>query len=113
LFILNDAPYGSERSYNALRLARSLLKANGSDIKVFLIGDAVGCAKSGQKVAQGYYNIGDMLGMVLRAGAEVGVCGSCIDARGITEADLVQNAHRSSMDELTAWTRWADKVLAF
>lgn len=113
LFILNDAPYGSERSYNALRLARSLLKAGGSDIKVFLIGDAVACAKAGQKVAQGYYNIGDMLGTLLRAGAEVGVCGSCIDARGITEADLVQSAHRSSMDELTAWTQSADKVLAF
>ncbi len=113
LFILNDAPYGSERSYNALRLARSLAKAGDTEVKVFLIGDAVACAKSGQKVAQGFYNIGDMLGMVLRAGAEVGVCGSCIDARGIAEADLVQSAHRSSMDELTGWTQWADKALVF
>jgi len=113
LFILNDAPYGSERSYNALRLARSLLKAGGAEIKVFLIGDAAACAKAGQKVPQGFYNIGDMLGMVLRAGAEVGVCGTCIDARGIAETDLVQSAHRSTMDELTAWTQWADKILVF
>jgi uncharacterized protein involved in oxidation of intracellular sulfur len=113
LFILNDAPYGSERSYNALRLARSLLKTSGAEVKVFLIGDASACAKAGQKVPQGFYNIGDMLGMVLRAGAEVGVCGTCIDARGIAETDLVQNAHRSTMDELTAWTQWADKVLVF
>jgi uncharacterized protein involved in oxidation of intracellular sulfur len=113
LFIVNDPPYGSERSYNALRLARSLLKAGGAEIKVFLIGDAAACAKAGQKVPQGYYNIGDMLGMVLRAGAEVGVCGTCIDARGIAETDLVQSAHRSTMDELTAWTQWADKVLVF
>jgi len=113
LFILNDAPYGSERSYNALRLARSLLKAGGAEVKVFLIGDAAACAKAGQKVPQGFYNIGDMLGMVLRAGAEVGVCGTCIDARGIAESDLVQSAHRSTMDELTAWTQWADKVLVF
>ena len=113
LFILNDAPYGSERSYNALRLARSLLKAGGAEIRVFLIGDAAACAKAGQKVPQGFYNIGDMLGMVLRAGAEVGVCGTCIDARGIAETDLVQNAHRSTMEELTAWTQWADKVLVF
>ncbi|MEK7231289.1 MAG: DsrE family protein [Pseudomonadota bacterium] len=113
LFILNDAPYGSERSYNALRLARSLLKAGGEAVKVFLIGDAAACAKAGQKVPQGYYNIGDMIGMVLRSGAEVGVCGTCIDARGIAETDLVQNAHRSTMDELTAWTQWADKVLVF
>jgi uncharacterized protein involved in oxidation of intracellular sulfur len=27
LFILNDPPYGTERSYNAIRLARSLLNA--------------------------------------------------------------------------------------
>jgi uncharacterized protein involved in oxidation of intracellular sulfur len=113
LFILNDAPYGSERSYNALRLARSLLTAGGAEVKVFLIGDAAACAKAGQKVPQGFYNIGDMLGMVLRAGAEVGVCGTCIDARGIAEADLVQSAHRSTMDELTAWTQWADKVMVF
>ena len=113
LFIVNDPPYGSERSYNALRLARSLLKAGGAEVKVFLIGDAAACAKAGQKVPQGFYNIGDMLGMVLRAGAEVGVCGTCIDARGIAETDLVQSAHRSTMDELTAWTQWADKVLVF
>ena len=113
LFIVNDPPYGSERSYNALRLARSLLKAGGAEVKVFLIGDAAACAKAGQKVPQGFYNIGDMLGMVLRAGAEVGVCGTCIDARGIADTDLVQSAHRSTMDELTAWTQWADKVLVF
>ncbi len=113
LFILNDAPYGSERSYNALRLARLLSKTEGAEVKVFLIGDAAACAKAGQKVPQGVYNIGDMLGMTLRAGAEVGVCGTCIDARGIAETDLVQSAHRSTMDELTAWTQWADKVLIF
>ena len=113
LFILNDAPYGSERSYNALRLARSLVKAGGDEVKVFLIGDAAACAKAGQKVPQGFYNIGDMLGMTLRAGAEVGVCGTCIDARGIADSELVQDAHRSTLDELTAWTQWADKVLVF
>lgn len=40
LFILNDAPYGSERSHNGLRLAGSLSKAEREDMKVFLIGDA-------------------------------------------------------------------------
>ncbi len=54
-----------------------------------------------------------MLGMTLRAGAAVGVCGTCIDARGIAETDLVQSAHRSTMDELPTWTQWADKVLVF
>lgn len=113
LMILNDAPYGSERSYNGLRLARTLLKAGGSELKLFLIGDAAACAKGGQKVPQGYYNVGDMLGMVMRSGGEVGVCGSCIDARGIATTDLVEGASRSTMDQLTNWTQWADKVIVF
>jgi len=113
LLLLNDAPYGNERSYNALRLARSLLKSGGEEVKVFLIGDAAACAKAGQKVPQGYYNIGDMLGMIVRAGGEIGVCGTCIDARGVAETELVDGALRSTMDGLTAWTRWADKVIVF
>jgi uncharacterized protein involved in oxidation of intracellular sulfur len=28
LFILNDPPYGSERTYNTLRLARALAKSS-------------------------------------------------------------------------------------
>lgn len=112
LFILNDAPYGTERSYNGLRLARSLLKA-GEEVKVFLIGDAAACAKAGQKVPQGYYNIGDMLAMILSAGGEASVCGTCLDARGITAEDLVEGAPRGTMDILTRWTQWADKVVTF
>ena len=113
LFVLNDAPYGSERSYNALRLARQMLKTGSEEVKLFLIGDAAACAKAGQKVPQGYYNIGDMLGMIVRHGGEVGVCGTCIDARGIADAELIEGASRSTMDQLTAWTQWAEKTLVF
>lgn len=113
LFILNDAPYGTERSYNALRLARSLTRKEGEEVKMFLVGDAAACAKAGQKVPQGFYNIGDMLGMIARAGGAIGVCGTCLDARGIQDGDLVEGARRSTMDELTAWTQCADKVLVF
>ena len=45
LIILNDPPYGTERSYNGLRLARSLLNTNEAEVKVFLMGDAASCAK--------------------------------------------------------------------
>lgn len=113
LFILNDPPYGTERSYNALRLARSLLVTGGAEVKVFLIGDAVACAAAGQKVPGGYYNLGDMLGGVVRHGGTVGVCGSCMDARGMAVERLVEGVRRSSMDELTEWTQWAEKVLVF
>jgi uncharacterized protein involved in oxidation of intracellular sulfur len=113
LFILNDPPYGTERSYNALRLAGSLAKRDGEQVRVFLIGDAAACAKGGQKVPQGYYNLEVMLRSVTRRGGEVGVCGTCMDARGITEVELAEACQRSSMDELTDWTQAADRVLVF
>jgi uncharacterized protein involved in oxidation of intracellular sulfur len=46
-------------------------------------------------------------------GGVTGVCGTCMDARGLTDAELVEGAHRSTMDELTDWTAGAGKVLVF
>ena len=113
LFILNDPPYGTERDYNALRLARSLSTREGEEVKVFLIADAASCAKSGQKVPQGYYNLEVMLRSVATHGGDIGVCGTCMDARGITETELAEGTHRSRLEQLTDWTQWADKTLVF
>src|SRR3972149_181868 len=113
LLILNDPPYGTERSYNALRLAGTLCKTEGEEVKLFLLGDAASCAKSGQRVPEGFYNIQLMVNKVIRSEAAVGVCGTCMDARGIAEGELIEGTHRSTLAELTAWTRWADKVLLF
>jgi uncharacterized protein involved in oxidation of intracellular sulfur len=113
LFILNDAPYGTERSYNALRLAGALSNADGEEVRMFFMGDAVSCAKSGQKVPEGYYNLELMIGKAVRAGAEIGLCGTCMDARGIRDTEVVNEAYRSTLAELTSWTQWAEKVLVF
>ncbi|WP_265942038.1 DsrE/DsrF/TusD sulfur relay family protein [Dechloromonas sp. A34] len=112
LFILNDPPYGSERSYNALRLARALAKQAGQEVSVFLMGDAVACAKAGQQVPDGYYNAGDMVRMVA-ANGNVGLCGTCMTARGIGDAEVVEGARRSTLNELAEWTAAADKTLVF
>ena len=113
LLILNDAPYGTERSYNGLRLAQALAKIENTTVKVFLIADAVACAKQGQTTPEGYYNIGRMLKGLTSRGVEVGACGSCMDARGHVDADLAEGVCRSSMPELAAWTLWADRVVTF
>jgi uncharacterized protein involved in oxidation of intracellular sulfur len=113
LFILNDAPYGTERSYNGLRLAGQVAKREGEDVRLFLIGDAAACAKRGQKVPQGYYNVELMLGALTRRGSSIGVCGTCMDARGMTDDELAADTHRSTMQELTEWTLWADRVITF
>jgi uncharacterized protein involved in oxidation of intracellular sulfur len=80
---------------------------------MFLLGDAAACAHGGQKVPQGYYNVGDMLAGFMRRNGAVGVCGTCMDARGIRDHELVEGAARGTMDQLSAWSAWADKVFVF
>jgi uncharacterized protein involved in oxidation of intracellular sulfur len=113
LIILNDPPYGTERSYNGLRLALALAKIEGTELRIFLMADAVACAKPGQKTAEGYYNLEHMLHGLAAKNIPIGACGTCMDARGVTDADLQPGAHRSSMAELAKWTVWADKVVTF
>jgi uncharacterized protein involved in oxidation of intracellular sulfur len=113
LFILNDPPYGSERSYNALRLAIALLKDAASSVTVFLMADAVLAAKANQKTPEGYYNMERMLRRVTAGKGSVLLCGTCMDARGLTESDLMPGVARSTMDALAQATLTADKVLVF
>ena len=112
LFILNEAPYGSECAYNGLRLAGALAGKEGQQVRVFLLADAVGCARAGQKVPPGYYNLQLMLGKLVRQG-EVALCGTCMDARGLTDAELIEGARRSTLAQLADWTAEAGKVLVF
>lgn len=113
LIILNDPPYGTERSYNGLRLAGALAKRSGEEVRVFLMGDAAACARRGQQTPNGFYNLERMLKAVTQKGGQVGVCGSCMDARGLDEAELAEDCRRSTLEGLTDWTLWADKVLVF
>lgn len=113
LMILNEGPYGNERSYNGLRLAGALSAREGEEVRVFLMGDAAGCAKAGQKVPEGYYNIQLMLNKVARNNGQVGVCGTCMDARGVEQAELAPGVAKSTLQELTSWTQWAEKVIVF
>jgi uncharacterized protein involved in oxidation of intracellular sulfur len=115
LFILNDPPYGTERCYNGLRLAHGLAKSDPStEITVFLMADAVLCAKKGQKTPDGYYNLERMIRRVLIGNnGKILLCGTCMDARGLVDSDLLDGAARSTMDALTAETVAADKVLVF
>lgn len=114
LIVINDPPYGTERLYNGLRLAHALRKADPTAaIAVFLMADAVVAAKRGQNTPDGFYNTEKMLRRVIAGHGTVLMCGTCMDARGMADDDLVDGARRSTMDELAAATLAADKVLVF
>ncbi len=114
LIIINDAPYGSEKAYNALRLALTLLKEQAYvEVHIFLMADAVLCALPQQKTPDGYYNIERLFKGIVQKGALIKACGTCADARGLRELNLVEGVELSTMGQLAEWVVQADKVLVF
>lgn len=111
LFILNDAPYGSERSYNTLRLAGLLARKPQAEVRVFMMGDSVMCAKSGQITPQGAYNIEAMFKPILGNKGVIAACGTCMESRGITKDMLIEGIAKGTWDELADWTLWCDKIV--
>jgi len=112
LFILNAPAYGSERILTALRLASALVADPTVQITLFLVSDAVGCALNGQQVAAGL-PLGQMLEELIAQGAHVAGCRTCLDARGISAAQLLPGVRIGTMPELAQLTLDADKVLSF
>jgi uncharacterized protein involved in oxidation of intracellular sulfur len=114
LFILNEAPYGSEKTYNALRLAMALQKDQpGTEVLVFLMADAVTAALPAQTTPQGYYNVERMVKSVISKGGQVGLCGACCEARGTKAIPLLEGTEISAMSQLAQWTVESEKVLVF
>ena len=114
LILINDAPYGTEKAYNALRLAIQLGKDyEETEVRVFLMADAANCAIANQNTPNGYYNIERMLKVIIAKGAKVKICGSCADARGLKTIPLIGGTEISTMAELTNWVVDSDKVISF
>ncbi len=114
LIIINDAPYGTEKAYNALRLSNQMLKDHpGTEVNIFLLADAVGCGMAEQKTPDGYYNMGRMIKLFIAKGGKVKACGTCMDARGISDQMLQDGVQRSNMVEFGQWTADSDKVITF
>lgn len=110
--IINDAPYGIEKPWNALRLARALV-ATKQRVNIFLLGDAALLAKKGQQTPTGYYNLAQMLGELITLGVNVRACGTCLNARGIKEDELVEGAAVGKMLDLAHWTEESSKIMTF
>jgi sulfur relay (sulfurtransferase) complex TusBCD TusD component (DsrE family) len=48
-----------------------------------------------------------MLARVVRYKAPLGVCGTCMEARGTAETELIEGSRKGTMAKLAAWTQWA------
>ena len=114
LIILNDAPYGVERTFQGLRLADALIRSGEEDLDltVYLTNDAVACARRGQKTPQGYYNVERMLHPLIRKGTVL-ACRTCAEARGLEEAEMIEGVRKARLGELAQLVLEADKVLVY
>jgi len=113
LLVINGPAYGSDETYNAIRLAVALARRGDVSVRVFLMGDAVTCAVRGQRTPDGYYTLDRMLTGFARHGGTIACCGTCLDARGLAAENLIEEAARSTIDELAGWTVGSDQVLTF
>lgn len=112
--IIQEAPYGGERAWNALRLASaSVSAAVKSKVNIFLLGNAVSLAKKGQETPEGYYNLENMIRDLIRVDVEVRACGTCLSARGLSEEDLIEGVQRGTMTGLAKWVKGSRIVLTF
>ncbi len=74
LILINDAPYGTEKAYNALRLAMAIQKDHAMvQVNVFLMADAVSCGIPSQNTPQGYCNIERMIKALVQKGGKIKV----------------------------------------
>ncbi len=113
--ILQTAPYGDERIWNALRLSRGLTTAAiNMKVNIFLTGDAVVTAKKGQKPPEGYYNLEKMLMELMEQGIEAVACKTCVAARGLTQSDLIEGVQvGTTVGNLAKWVKESQKVLSY
>ncbi len=113
LIILNDAPYGSERTFQGLRMADAMLKLEDeADLTVYLSNDAVLSAKTGQLTPDGYYNVERMLKPIIRRGTVV-VCRTCAEARGLAPEDLMDGVRIVTLGEAAELALEAEKILTY
>jgi uncharacterized protein involved in oxidation of intracellular sulfur len=83
------------------------------EVRIFLMADAASCAVAGQTTPNGYYNLERMMKFSINKGAKVKICGSCAEARGLKNAQLIEGTEISTMAELTEWVVNSDKVITF
>jgi len=112
LFIFNDSPYGSQRTFNGLRVAAELSRSHAR-LAIFLLGDGVTAGVKRQSPSDVAYNAQEMLRLLAANEVPVSACTTCLQARGIADEDLVAGVQRGSLEGLTNLIEDAEKILSF
>jgi len=110
--VINEAAYGKEGAWNALRLAMAMM-VKEMKVNIFLLEDGVTVAKKGQRPPEGYYNLEKMLAELVRNDTKVRACSTCLQARGLSQNDLVPGLEAGKLLDLVQWVKESKSVLSF
>ncbi|MFZ2891372.1 DsrE/DsrF/TusD sulfur relay family protein [Sulfuricurvum sp.] len=113
--ILNHQPYdGSDVTWNALRLAKTLHKS-GESVNIFLMNDAVDLARDSIQKPESYdHDLVDMLKKLYTDGVALQACGTCNARCGLFKNQpYFDEGVTSTMQILADWVIQSDKVLTF
>ena len=112
LLILNDATYGSERTYTIAtrRSAREITRSPGPRLPAR---GRAGCVKAGQKVLEGFCNIQLMLDQVVRHKGEIGACGTCWIREASGQANSLRVCTAARWTSFVQWTAWRTSCWCF
>ena len=106
---IGSGQYTKERPYTLLRFAYTAL-LDGHKVNIFLVEDGIWVGHKDQNPTT-YDNVGKWLADVIEEGAKVLVCGVCMKARGMNEAELMEGCTKTSMHGFLEMCQEADQVI--
>jgi sulfur relay (sulfurtransferase) complex TusBCD TusD component (DsrE family) len=111
--IIQDPPYRpGDKAWHALRFAGAAL-ADGSEVRVFFLGDGVVGARREHTVTQGKEDVQALLRELMSVGLEVYACGRCLTLCCVDEGELMDGVRRGSMKILSTLVSSSQHVLTF
>ena len=112
LIILSDAPYEGDATWNALRLAGTLAE-RGSPVRIFVMYDAIDVVRAGSMPAGSEFDLQAMLRDLLKKGARLKICTTCVNRCGIGHGEVIPEAVMASMADLAEWVVESDRTVVF
>ena len=115
LIIVHAPAYGNERMLSALRLATAIAgqESETVDLRLFMMSDAVTVGLPMQSSAEAGGGLQQMLESLVKHGAQIRLCRTCAQTRGIADLPLIPGVTIGTLPELAEWTLSADKVITF
>lgn len=112
LIILSHAPFDGDTTWNALRLASTLLDRK-SEVRIFVMNDAIDVVRQGAVPEGSEFDLQAMLRDLFPRGGRVKICTTCINRCGIGQGEVIPEAILATMADLAAWITESERVLVF